>query len=136
MDRAAPLDRAVRAVRRARAGRRARELLVVGEPPPSRGVPGAVPVPPGPLHAGGPGRAAEGRLRAVRRRLPHLHRDALRTARGADDRGRDPGTLPPGAGRPGPGPLDPADAYAVAALRSAGDRQRRAWRVAAETVFK
>ena len=32
------------------------------------------------------GRAAEGRLRPVRRRLAHVHRDALRPARGADDR--------------------------------------------------
>ncbi len=36
--------------------------------------------------ARGPGRAREGRLRPVRRRLAHLHRHALRPARGADDR--------------------------------------------------
>ena len=40
-----------------------------------------------PLHAGGEGGAAEGRLRAVRRRLAHLHRDALRPAGDQDDRG-------------------------------------------------
>ena len=47
--------------------------------------------------------AAKGRLCPVRRRLAHLHRDALRTARGEDDREHDPAPLlarPRGAARP------------------------------------
>ena len=90
LDRPAALDRAVRAARRARPGRRARELLLVGEPSPRRGLPRAVRVPARALPPGCAGGAAEGRLRAVRRRLAHLHRDALRPARGEDDRGDDP----------------------------------------------
>ena len=39
---------------------------------------------------GRPRSAAEGRLRALRRRLAHLHRDALRAARGPHDRGDHP----------------------------------------------
>ncbi len=37
--------------------------------------------------------AAQGRLRSLRRRLAHLHRDALRAARGAHHRHRDPVAL-------------------------------------------
>ena len=67
-------------------GARVRQLLLVGLAPPARRVARAGGVPPGALHAGGQGGAREGRLRAVRRRLADLHRDALRPARGADDR--------------------------------------------------
>ena len=62
--------------------------------------------------------AAKGRLCPVRRRLAHLHRDALRTARGEDDREHDPAPLlarPRGAARAA---LDQADADALAARRA------------------
>ena len=52
-----------------------------------------VALPAGALRAGGEGGAAEGRLRAVRRRIAHLHRDALRAARGEGDRGEHPAPL-------------------------------------------
>ena len=47
-------------------------------------------VPPRALRARGAGGAAEGRLRALRRRLAHVHRHALRPAGGAHDRHADP----------------------------------------------
>ena len=81
-------------------------------------------VPPRALHRGGTRRASEGRVRAVRRRLAHLHRHALRAARGEDDRDGHPGALPAGAGRAGAPAVDPPDADALAARRPAGDRPR------------
>ena len=76
------------------------------------------------LRARGAGGAAQGRLRPVRRRLAHLHRDALRAARGEGDRADDPAALPAGAGRAGPRAVDPPDADALAPRRAAGGRAR------------
>src|SRR5206468_8893778 len=67
-------------------GARVRELLLVGLASPARRMAGARAVPPRALHARGAGGAAERRIRAVRRRLADVHRDALRPARGAHDR--------------------------------------------------
>ena len=80
---------------RAGARRRARQLLLVGEPPPPRRVRRSPErVPPAALHAERKARRAEGRLRPVRRRLAHVHRDALRPGRDRDHRARDPRALP------------------------------------------
>ena len=67
-------------------GARVRQLLLLGLPPPARRVPRPRGVPPRALHARGQGRAAQGRLRPLRRRLAHVHRHALRPARGPRDR--------------------------------------------------
>ena len=73
---------------RTRPGGRARAVLLVGEPPPAGRVARAGGVPPAALQRGEQGEAAARRLRAVRRRLAHLHRDALRPGRDRDDRAR------------------------------------------------
>ena len=66
----------------------------------------------------------EGRLRAVRRGLAHLHRDALRAAGDQGDRARDPAPLHARARGARPPGVDPADADAVAARRAAGGGTR------------
>ena len=68
LDRPAPVDRALRAPRCPRARRRARQLLLVGEPPPVRRVPAAVAIPPERFAPGERG-SSEGGLRTLRRRL-------------------------------------------------------------------
>ncbi len=73
--------------------RRSRQLLLVGQPSHPGGVPRPGRVRAGPLRAGGEGPAAEGRLCAVRRRLTHLHRDALRPDGGQGDGGDDAAAL-------------------------------------------
>src|SRR5918992_161455 len=115
-----PLDRAVRAARRARPRRRDGQLLLLGEPPPAGGVSRAVELPAREVRPGRQGSAAEGRLRAIRGRLAHLHRDALRAARDQGDRPSDPEPLPAGARRARAAAVDPPDAYAVAAWRAPG----------------
>src|ERR671914_202668 len=120
LDGAPPLDRAVRAARRARPRRRDGQLLLLGEPPPAGGVSRAVELPAREVRPGRQGSAAEGRLRAIRGRLAHLHRDALRAARDQGDRPSDPEPLPAGARRARAAAVDPPDAYAVAAWRAPG----------------
>ena len=72
----------------------------------------------------GAGRAGQGRLRAVRRRLAHVHRDALRPARGSDDRlAPADGALALAAGRLRAG--DPPDADDQPEGGPAGARRRR-----------
>ena len=82
----------------------------------------AVSVPPRALHRGGARRASEGRLRSVRRRLAHVHRHALRPARGPDDRRGHPGALFARARRARAPAVDPPDADALAEGRDARER--------------
>ncbi len=86
LGRTAALDRAVRVRRPHRPRASIRQLLLLGQPPPARRVRRPRGVPPGPFHARGPCRSAQGRLRPLRRRLAHVHRHALRPARGPYDR--------------------------------------------------
>ena len=65
----------------AAARRRAGQLLLVGQPPPARRVARARRLPPRALRPGQPRADPQGRLRPVRRRLAHVHRDALRPGR-------------------------------------------------------
>ncbi len=67
-------------------GQGVRQLLLVGLAPPPRRVRERVRVPARAFHPRGEGCPSEGRLRAVRRRVANMHRDALRPARGAGDR--------------------------------------------------
>ena len=123
LDRAAPVGRVVRAGRRARARGRAGELQLVGQPPAARRVAGPGGVPARALHAGGEGRAAQGRLCPVRGRLADVHRHALR--RDGDPRDRHDGAaaLPARAGARSHHD-DPPDAHAEPAPRPAGHRAR------------
>ncbi len=123
LDRPPAGGRGVRAGRRARARGRARELQLLGQPPAPRRVDRPRGVPAGAVHARGEGGAAQGRLRAVRRRLAHLHRHALRRDGDPGDRHDGAPAPPPGAG-PGAHDDDPPDAHAEPAARNAGDRPR------------
>ena len=78
VDRAAAGRRGLRCGGRAGARWQLRELLLVGEPPAARRVPRAGGLRIRAVRARGQGRAAQGRLRALRRRLADVHRHALR----------------------------------------------------------
>ena len=75
-------------------GGRAGQLLLVGQPPPARRVARARRLPTRALRPGQPRADRQGRLRPVRRRLAHVHRDALRPGRGGRHRRGDPRALP------------------------------------------
>ena len=81
----------------AAARRRAGQLLLVGQPPPARRVARARRLPARALRPGQPRADPQGRLRPLRRRLAHVHRDALRPGRGGRHRRGDPRALPPRA---------------------------------------
>ena len=74
--------------------RRTRPLLLVGQPSSAGRVARAGGVPPAAVHRGEQGQAAAGRLRAVRRRLAHVHRDAVRPGGAGRDRPQDPRAVP------------------------------------------
>ena len=82
---------------RHRPRRRAGQLLLVGQPPPARRVARARCLPSRALRPRQPRADPQGRLRPLRRRLAHVHRDALRPGRGGRHRRRDPRALPPRA---------------------------------------
>ncbi len=123
--------RALRVRRRdgARAG--IRQLLLLGLPPPSRRVCRTRGLPPRAVHGRGQGGAAQGRLRAVRRRLADVHRDALRPARGACDRIAAARPLLAGAARHVPAEDSP-DADDQPARGAADDRRPSAKPAVAE----
>jgi hypothetical protein len=102
------------------AGWRVRELQVVGLAPSPARVPRTRAVPSGTVRAGREGDAAEGRLRAIRRRFPDLHRDALRPAGSESDRYCASAALHvrTGGGLPA---ANPADAHDRAARWGAAD---------------
>ena len=94
-----------------RPGRGARRVLLVGEPPPARTCgPSRTEFRPERFSEENKAKLPLRRLRAVRRRLAHVHRDALRPGGGRDDRARDPRALP---------------ARAAAGLRAATSATRR-----------
>ncbi len=85
---------ALRARRPPHTRRRPRQLQLVGKPPDPRRLPGARGLRPEPLLAREPREAGQGRLHPLRRRLAHVHRDALRAARDQGDRLGRPAPLP------------------------------------------
>ena len=78
---------------------RARQLLLLRLAPAARRLGGPARLPARALHARAARRAAEGRVRAVRRRLAPVHRHALRPARDQGDRRADPARAPARARR-------------------------------------
>src|SRR5204863_2764766 len=98
------------------------QLLLMGEPPPARGLPGSACVQARAIRSGGASEPAKGSLYPVWRRPQDLHRDALRGARDSRDRGHGPAPIPAGS-RARLVDAGPPDADAVAPGRPADARR-------------